>query len=143
MASALAAALGFATAPAFAQTTLFNITNPNSDGSFTATTGTTTLADSKSNTAISCVLSSVPGTMYSASGVRIATGINDQNYVGGVSGASYADCTGPDGSFSVDGSGRAWEIYATSYDSCTKQMAVSLYVPSDYPIKDRKREGYF
>lgn len=73
--------------------------------------------------------------MYSASGLVTSSGLNNQNLAGGVSGGSYSGCTGPGGaSFTVDGSSQAWSIFATSYDPSTDQMAVDLYIPSDFPV---------
>jgi hypothetical protein len=134
-ATALAAAIGGLATPAIAGTASFNVANPSNDGSFTATAGTTTLTDTSTGAAVSCASSTAPGIMHTATGLATSSELNNQNLAGGVSGGSYSGCTGPGGaSFTVDGSSQAWSIFATSYDSSTDQMAVDLYIPSDFPV---------
>jgi hypothetical protein len=109
VAAVMAIGLGATTALATATTTW----TVKPGGSYTATSGTTTLTDETTGSVLSCTSSAAAGTLKSGSSLT--------NPLGTVTSSSFTGCTGPAGTtFSVKTSAsstKPWKVNATRYSS--------------------------
>lgn len=82
-------------------------------GSFTATAGSTTLADTRTGVALTCASSTAAGSLKSGTGLS-------GSRLGSVASITFTSCTGPAGiTFTVTSSHLPWHLNAVSFNSST------------------------
>lgn len=107
--AALAAAVGFSTAPASAAGT-WTVTG---GGSFTAVATSPILTDTNTGTQLKCTRSNAAGSAANGTGLSGAA-------IASISSVTWTSCSGPAGiSFAVTAQGLPWKLNAASYSAGT------------------------
>jgi hypothetical protein len=126
---ALMMGVGLTAVPASAESILFTVRNPNTNGSYSATAGTTTLTNTTSGARTVCTSSTLTGTIPSATGVPEG---DVNTIIGRATSASFVNCTGPDGATIVTMTEATtvplggWPFVPKTYDGATDQTTMQF-----------------